>query len=102
MNKRWQTRKAGVRGGNRFTRTSLYKLLTDVAYLGKVRYKDEVHDGEHPAIVKADTFARVQALETVDYTPREQHRLRAAGLRPQAALSFSPGTDPPDSSIELQ
>jgi site-specific DNA recombinase len=51
MNKRWQTRKAGVRGGNRFTRTSLYKLLTDVAYLGKVRYKDEVHDGEHPGIV---------------------------------------------------
>ena len=26
---------------------SLYKLLTNVAYVGKVRYKDEVHDGEH-------------------------------------------------------
>jgi site-specific DNA recombinase len=36
--------------------------LTNVAYAGKVRYKDEVHDGEQPAIIDADTFGRVQAL----------------------------------------
>ena len=61
-NKRWQTRKAGVRGGNRFTRTSLYKLLTNVAYVGKVRYKDEVHDGEHAAILDPVVWQRVQAM----------------------------------------
>ena len=45
-----------------FTRTSLYKLLTNVAYAGKVRYKDEVHPGEHPAIVEPVLWQGVQAL----------------------------------------
>jgi site-specific DNA recombinase len=62
VNKRWQTRKGHERGGKPFTRTSLYRLLTNVAYLGKVRYKDEIHPGEHPAIVDPGVFQRVQAL----------------------------------------
>src|SRR6185312_4269456 len=60
--KRWQTRKGRTRGGAPFTKTSLYRLLTNVAYAGKVRYKDEVHPGEQPALIDADTFVRVQAL----------------------------------------
>jgi site-specific DNA recombinase len=36
--------------------------LTNVLYAGKVRYKDEIHDGEQPALIDADTFGRVQAL----------------------------------------
>jgi site-specific DNA recombinase len=62
VGKRWQTRKGRVRGGRPFTKTSLYRLLTNVAYAGKVRYKDEVHPGEQPALIDPDTFGRVQAL----------------------------------------
>jgi site-specific DNA recombinase len=36
--------------------------LTNVLYAGQVRYKDEIHPGEQPALIDADTFARVQAL----------------------------------------
>ncbi len=61
-NKHWQTRKGHRRGGKPFERTSLYRLLTNVAYLGKVRYKDEIHNGEHPAIVDAGVFEKVQRL----------------------------------------
>jgi len=60
--KRWTTRKESVRGGRRFDKTSLHQLLTNVAYVGKVRYKDEVHAGEHKAIVDAKMFDRVQSL----------------------------------------
>jgi site-specific DNA recombinase len=52
-NKRWTTRKGVERGGKPFTKKSLHKLLTNVTYVGKLRYKDEVHDGEHAAIVDA-------------------------------------------------
>ena len=62
VGKRWQTRKGRTRGGRPFTKTSLYRLLTNVAYAGKVRYKDEVHDGEQPVLIDPDTFGRVQAL----------------------------------------
>jgi site-specific DNA recombinase len=62
VNKRWTTRKGPERGGKPFTRTSLYKLLTNVAYVGKVRYKAEVHDGEHPGILDPAVWQQVQAL----------------------------------------
>jgi site-specific DNA recombinase len=58
--KRWTTRKGRERGGKPFTRTSLYQMLTSVAYAGKVRYKTEVHEGEHPAVVDPGIFQRVQ------------------------------------------
>lgn len=61
-NKRWTTRKGTSRGGLPFTKTSLFKLLTNVTYLGKLKYKDEVHDGEHAAIVNPELWQRVQSL----------------------------------------
>ena len=61
VNKRWTTRKGRERGGRPFTATSLRKLLTNVAYLGKVRYKTEIHDGEQAALVDAETWRQVQA-----------------------------------------
>jgi site-specific DNA recombinase len=60
VNKRWQTRKGRERGGMPFTKTNLHRLLTNVAYVGQVRYKDEIHAGEHPAIVDPGVFQRVQ------------------------------------------
>jgi hypothetical protein len=50
-NKRWRTRSGREGGGERFTFVGLRRLLTNVLYAGKVRYKDEVHDGKHPEIV---------------------------------------------------
>ncbi|QEL20676.1 recombinase family protein [Limnoglobus roseus] len=61
QNKAWTSRKGLVLGGKAFTRTSLYKLLTNVVYAGKVRYKAEVHPGEHAAIVDPGVWQRVQS-----------------------------------------
>jgi site-specific DNA recombinase len=72
-NKRWTTRKGHERGGNPFTKNSLYKVLTNVIYLGKTTYKDEVHEGEHPAIVDADIFRRVQRLLARNGTTGGKH-----------------------------
>lgn len=62
QNKRWTTRKEKSRGGLSFTKTSLYRLLTNVAYTGRIRYKSEVHVGEHPAILDAAVWQRTQTL----------------------------------------
>jgi site-specific DNA recombinase len=56
------TRHGHVRGGRPFTKNSLYKLLTNVTYLGQVRYKNEVHPGEQPGIVELGTWQEVQAM----------------------------------------
>jgi site-specific DNA recombinase len=62
LTKRWQTRKGHSRGGQRFTKSSLHHLLTNPVYLGKVRYKKELHPGEHEAIVNPKVWQRVQDL----------------------------------------
>jgi site-specific DNA recombinase len=61
-NKRWRTKGGKECGGDGFTKTALHRLLTNVAYAGRVRYKDEVHAGEHPAIVDPVVFTKVQDL----------------------------------------
>jgi site-specific DNA recombinase len=62
INKRWTTRAGRQCGGRAFNKTNLYRLLTNPVSAGKVRYKDEIHVGEHPALLDAETFDRVQAL----------------------------------------
>jgi len=52
------TKKGRESGGAPFNKHSLYSLLTNVLYIGRLTYKDEVHDGEHPAIVDEDMFRR--------------------------------------------
>lgn len=58
--KQWTTRKGASRGGVSFTKNRLYYLLTNVTYLGKIRYKEEIHEGEHEAIVSKGLFQRVR------------------------------------------
>jgi site-specific DNA recombinase len=61
-NKRWTTKAGQERGGRGFTKTALHRLLTNVVYSGRVRYKSEIHAGEQSAIVDAGVFAKVQDL----------------------------------------
>ena len=58
--KEWTTKAGTQRGGQPFIKSRLHHLLTNVAYIGKVRYKDEVCEGEHEAIVPRDIFEQVQ------------------------------------------
>lgn len=60
--KHWTTKKGLQRGGRLFTKNGLYALLTNVTYIGQIRYKDEVHRGEHQSIVPDEMFRRAQSL----------------------------------------
>lgn len=58
--KRWTTKKGKERGGKPFTKNSLFRLLTNVIYTGKVEYKKTLYDGEHKGIVEIDLWQRVR------------------------------------------
>jgi site-specific DNA recombinase len=65
--RRWRTKQRQNRdgdqcGGRHFTRPSLHRLLTNVTYTGKVRYRNELYPGEQPAIVPPEIWQRVQDL----------------------------------------
>ncbi len=44
--KQWLTKRGITRGGREYDKANLYQLLTNVVYIGRVRYKDEIHDGD--------------------------------------------------------
>ncbi|MER8807544.1 recombinase family protein [Mesorhizobium australicum] len=45
-----------------FGRGNLYHLLSNPVYVGKIRHKDQVYDGQHKPIVTSATFEEAQAL----------------------------------------
>lgn len=60
--KRWTSLKGVVHGGVPFNKMRVHGLLTNVAYIGKVRHHENVYEGEHEAIVEGELYDRVQQL----------------------------------------
>lgn len=58
--KSWTTRNGVLRGGSRFSKTTLHALLTNVAYSGRVQFEGKLFGGEHERIIDDYTFDRVQ------------------------------------------
>jgi site-specific DNA recombinase len=44
------------------SRGKIYHLLSNPVYVGKIRHKGELHDGEHAPIIEPDLFEAVQQL----------------------------------------
>lgn len=49
-------------GNPRWSRTTVHNMLTDRAYIGEIRYRDNWHPGKHEPIIDRITWNRVQAL----------------------------------------
>jgi site-specific DNA recombinase len=59
--KRWRTRKGRLRGGKPYTKSRVYRLLTNPIYTGRILFEGRMYAGEQEAIVTAATWSRVQA-----------------------------------------
>ncbi|MDD2966656.1 MAG: recombinase family protein [Desulfovibrionaceae bacterium] len=68
LNKRnWRTKEwtslGGVKhGGKPFTKAILYKVINNIAYLGKIEYEGKVYEGEQDRIVSIDDWENAHAL----------------------------------------
>ena len=62
--KAYVTKAGKRRGGKPFTKTNLHYMLSNPVYIGKnwYRKRDELLDGQHPAIVDAGVFDRVRRI----------------------------------------
>ena len=70
-----------VQGGNRLSRGQIYALLRNPIYLGKIRHKTQVWDGQHESIIDELIWERVQT------------KLQAASARPRGRKAASPHFD---------
>jgi site-specific DNA recombinase len=60
-NKAWSTKKGGAKGGRPFDKGTLYALLTNPLYIGKIKHKADLFQGQHEPIVDGELFQKVQA-----------------------------------------
>lgn len=60
MSKLRVTKTGKTLGGAEISRGALFYLLRNQIYLGKIVHKEDIHEGQHDAIVDEDLFAKVQ------------------------------------------
>jgi DNA invertase Pin-like site-specific DNA recombinase len=73
------TRRPGSSGGRAFSRGNVYGILSNRIYIGQIVHKDEVFEGQHPAIVDGALWDAVQALMRSNVNG---HRARVGAAEP--------------------
>ena len=55
-----KSQKGRVWGGMKFSRGLLYKILINPVYIGQIKHKDKVYDGQHQALLSKELWDQVQ------------------------------------------
>lgn len=55
-----KSKRGNIVGGKPYSRGALYTILQNPIYIGKIRHKDQVYDGNHEAIISLDLWEAVQ------------------------------------------
>jgi site-specific DNA recombinase len=58
--RRRETSDGTVTGGNVFNRGHIHHILTNPLYAGRIRHRDKVHDGQHPALIEPERWDLIQ------------------------------------------
>lgn len=57
------------RGGVLFKKTSINWVIHNVTYIGKVKHKGKIYEGEHDALLSEEIFNEAQAIMQKNYRP---------------------------------
>jgi len=78
--KQWKTRKGIIRGGNKFSLTTLNHLLKNMAYIGKINYGSQIYEAEFEAILSEKIFNDAQEImvfNNVEKGPQVRNKYNA-------------------------
>ena len=62
INKHWKTNTVTAEAGSPFTKKNLERLLSNVLYIGQVRYQGKTYPGEQASIVAERVWREAQKL----------------------------------------
>ena len=82
--KRHHFKSGRTQGGNPFSRGQVYHLLRNPIYIGKIRHKAQIWDGQHKAIIDTDLWTQVQA-KLQDASARPRSKVGSAHAKTAAA-----------------
>ncbi|KRS19178.1 recombinase family protein [Roseovarius indicus] len=71
-----------VQGGGSLSRGQIHHILCNPIYVGRIRHKDKVFDGQHAAIIVDELWDRVQAkLQDASVRPRSRSKAQGSATR---------------------
>ena len=85
--KRHQFSTGRTHGDVSFSRGRLYHLLSNPIYIGRIKHRDQTHDGLHQPIINEDTWDRVQSQLRQNRISRQTRR-NVASRSPLAGKLF--------------
>lgn len=72
-NKSYVTQKGKKIVGGEFTLAQIYRILNSPLYLGKMKHKDDIYEGEHDAIISQELWDRVhQKMDKKQFSKRRK------------------------------
>lgn len=83
------TQKGKMSGGCAFSRGKLYHLLSNPIYVGRIRHRDKIYDGQHAAIIDQIIWDKVQAM-LADNRNSHASQNKARDPSPLAGKLFDP------------
>jgi len=83
------TQKGKTSGGCAFSRGKLYHMLSNPIYVGRIRHRDKIYDGQHAAIIDQIVWDKVQAM-LADNRNSHASRNKARDPSPLAGVLFDP------------
>jgi hypothetical protein len=82
-----QGRDGRPRGGSNMSRGQVHHVLSNPVYAGRIRHKDQVHDGQHAAIIEPDRWKAIQT-RLMDKSAKPRCKPAAAHPSPLAGKLF--------------
>lgn len=90
-NKRWINRLGAESGGQPFSYQALYKILNNPLYIGLIKHKDKIYDGQHEGIISMELWERVQSSLKEGQEQRARRHAKHGALL--MGKCFSPAGD---------
>jgi hypothetical protein len=97
--KSWISKTGNQHLGVSWSPKQIYRVLTSPIYIGKIKHKDKLYDGEHKSIIGQNIWDKVQSTikqqNTLDYlTKQQKHFFALKGLiRTKDDFALSPSTN---------
>ena len=71
--KMYESGTCNLRGGRKFNRQYIYRILNNPLYLGQIVHKDKIYPGQHDAIISQELWDDVHAILSQDRVKRGNH-----------------------------
>ncbi|MDA7541425.1 recombinase family protein [bacterium] len=78
--KKYRTKTGKDMGGQRWRTRTVYDLLTDKKYIGKIEHKGVAYDGQHDAIVDESVFQKVAEVLSSNKVVTHKHQSKRFAL----------------------